>query len=252
MLNLNHLRSGFSIVCCSFLLIKLSAQIAPAPGEFACDQTIFSESFESGIPAGWTDIALDAFKTGTSFNQGWVIDRDTTFTANVGPDMAQDGDFYVYCDGSGPIGRGAVATMTSPVINIPDVNVPALTFYLNMNGQSGSFMVNILEGTTSTNVISPVNGDVPGGIHAGDEWEQLYVDLTPWIGKDIQIEFGGTKPAAPTSVPREGDIAIDNITICSSVVTVPTLGEWSLIILGLITMILGVLSLKLRSPMRAF
>ena len=235
----DYKRNIFIGILTTFMSYACIAQISPAPGDFTCDVTIFSESFEGGIPVGWSDVALDAFKLGTSFNEGWVIDRDTTFTPNVGPNGAQDGDFYIYCDGSGPIGRGTVATMTTPLISIPNVNVPVLTFYLNMHGQSGAFMVSIIDGTTKTQVLAPVDGDVPDGIHTADEWELIYIDLSDYMNKDIQIEFGATKPKIPTTGPIEGDISVDNVLICSSVVTIPTLGQWSLILLALLVLIIG-------------
>lgn len=216
------------------------AQISPAPADFTCDQIIFSESFESGIPADWTDIGLDQRKSGILFNLGWVIDRDTTFTPGTGPNGAQEGDFFVYCDGNAPIGRGTVATMLSPVIDIPDVNTPVLTFYLNMFGQSGSFQVNVISGGTNTTITPPVNGNVPGGIHGPDEWELIYVDLSAYVNQSIQLEFMTTKPLNVIV----GDIAVDNITICSSPLTVPTLGQWGIFSVFLLLMILGVVSLK--------
>ncbi len=239
-----YLRAIFIGILTMVLAYSCIAQISPTPSNFVCDEIIFNESFEGGIPVGWNGVALDAYKSGTSFNQGWVIDRDTTFTPDVGPNGAQDGDFYVYCDGSGPIGRGSIASMTTPLISIPDVNAPALTFYLNMHGQSGSFMVNIIDGATKTQVIAPVDGDVLGGIHMADEWEPIYVDLSAYKNKDIQIEFGATKPSAPTTGSKEGDISVDNIVICSSVPTIPTLGQWGLILLSLLVLIIGINFLK--------
>jgi len=219
----------------------LSAQIAPAPDGFSCDQIIYAESFESGVPAGWTDLGVDQYKSGASFNEGWVIDRDTTFTTGTGPDGAQDGDFYAYCDGSGPVGRNSEARMLSPLIDIPDVNAPVLTFYLNMYGQSGSFRLNVIPaGGSATTVVPTVNGDVPGGIHGPDVWELIYLDMSAFINQSVQLEFMTNKPSSVNI----GDISIDNVTICSSPNTVPTLGEWGIIALFLLLSIFGLVGLR--------
>ena len=96
---------------------SLFAQISPVPASYSCDDVIFSESFEAGIPAGWSNLNLDAVKL-MSINDGWVIDRDTTFTTGTGPSGAENGDFYAYCDGSGPIARDLEVFLTTPSISI--------------------------------------------------------------------------------------------------------------------------------------
>lgn len=215
------------------------AQIAPTPADFLCDRPLFSEGFEGGIPAGWTGLNVEMAKTG-GFNEGWVRDMGMTFTNNTGPTGAQEGTYYAYCDGSGPIARGDSAILTTSLINIGLVTSPALLFHLNMFGQSGVLYVSIIEGGSKQQVLGPISGAVPGGIHAADEWEEIFIDLSAYRDSDIQIEFLAMKPT-DASV---GDIAIDNLRICTSSNAVPTMGEWGIICVFLLIMIFGVVSLK--------
>ncbi|MEL6123496.1 MAG: hypothetical protein AAFR14_07220, partial [Bacteroidota bacterium] len=95
-----HVRPGlmndsFSLALALLLLSwsPLLSQISPAPSDFQCGSILFEESFENGIPTEWDTLRLDRAKN-SLFNEGWVIDRDTTFTTMTGPSGAQDGSFY--------------------------------------------------------------------------------------------------------------------------------------------------------------
>ncbi|MFT6808301.1 MAG: hypothetical protein ACJA01_001525 [Saprospiraceae bacterium] len=235
----------FNTVLLLSLLIginKIEGQISQVPDDFICDVPSFSESFENGIPAGWIGLESDSAKL-SAFNEGWVIDQGATFTPNTGPSAAQDGTFYIYCDGSGPISRSDTASLLSPIINTGASRSPALQFYVNMHGQSGSLIVNVLEGGNKTQVLGPISAAIPGGLHLASVWEEVFIDLSAYQAKDIQIEFATIKPAGSNA----GDIAIDNIRICNSTNAVPTLSEWAIMVLMLIILIVGIVSLKERS-----
>ena len=221
------------------ILAKLSfinAQISPVPAGFNCDEIIFSESFENGIPVGWNSLSVDRAK-GNFFNEGWVIDRDTTFTTATGPEGAQDGVFYIYCDGSGPIGRGSFVALTSPLIDLTDVNEPALSFYLNMHGRSGIFYVNVVEGANVIQALSAVDGNVAGGVHTANVWEEVHIDLSGYINKTIAIQLVAQKPLDP----HNGDVAIDNLVVCSKAIPapIPTISLWCLLTLSSMFLVIG-------------
>lgn len=223
--------------------IDMISQLSPVPTGFEISTVAYEEDFESGVPLGWTNIVLDQAKL-SSINNGWVVDRDTTFTSGTGPAMAQSGDFYAYCDGSSPIGRGVLAATTTAAIDLTGATAPALIFHLNMHGRAGSFYVNIVDGMDRTQVLSPVDGDIPGGVHDPDTWEEIFIDLSAYVDRSVQIEFVTMKP----SIPNTGDVAIDNVRVVSSVVTaIPTLGQWSLISLMLLLMIFTAVALQYKS-----
>ena len=109
-----------------------------------------------------------------------------------------------------------------------------------MHGQAGSFSVNIVEGATVIEVLPAVSADVPGGIHLSTVWEEVFIDLAPYVGKSIQIEFVTVKPNSGSN----GDIAVDNIRIHSLALTVPTLGEWGIITLFLLLLIVAISTIR--------
>ncbi len=223
------------------MVIKLDGQISQVPVDLSCEIILLSEDFEFGIPVDWMTINSDAAKLG-DFNEGWILDRDTTYTIGTGPDMAQSGDYYVYCDGSGPILRESQVPLRSPEISLTGITRPSLTFYLNMHGTSGLFFVNVVTETTIDKVLPDVNGNVANGIHASTEWEKIYVDLTPYTNQSVRLEFVTIKPEGSVSPP--GDIAIDNILVCGNSISIPTLSQWGFICLALIMLIFGSAALR--------
>ena len=58
--------------------------------------------------------------------------------------------------------------------------------------------------------------------------------------KSIQIEFVTVKPNSGSN----GDIAVDNIRIHSLALTVPTLGEWGIITLFLLLLIVAISTIR--------
>ena len=239
---MKHIRIINSVLLILFvMLVRLEGQISPVPSDFSCDVILLSEDFELGIPADWNTINPDSAKI-SGFNEGWILDRDTTFTGATGPDMAQSGDYYIYCDGSGPVTRGSVVPLRSPEISLTGINNPSLTFYLNMHGTSGLFYVNVVTGTTVNKVLPDVNGNVAGGLHASNEWEEIYIDLTPYLDQSIRLEFVTMKPGGSISPP--GDIAIDNVMVCGGSSTVPTLSQWGVIIVFFSLLIFGIIAIQ--------
>ena len=216
----------------------MGSQIAPAPAGYACEVNLLSENFESGIPADWVVVTEDY--TGPLQNyaaglEGWFVQSGPTSTSNTGPTSAFEGNFYLYCEGSGPVNKAEKVTLTSPVIDLALSKIYSLSFYLNMYGPSTSLLVNVIEGGVKTQVLNPIVGNSQGL----DVWEQIYVDLTAYQRKSIQLQFEAIKPQPG----NDGDIAIDNVKICASIATIPTLSEWGLISLMLILLIVSAKSI---------
>ncbi len=218
----------------------LQAQtISPPPLDFACEENLFSENFESGIPSDWlveSSLYTGPLRAYADFLAGWFHHSGPTDSPGTGPDEAYEGDFYVYCEGTGPALRGEMVTLTSPAIDLSVGAVINISFFLNMHGPSASLAVHVIEGGVVTNVLPAV----AGGIHSSSEWEEVYIDISDWRNKTIQIQFEAVKPGFGLN----GDISIDAVQVCGSFARVPTLSEWAIIILMLTMMVVGVVFLK--------
>jgi hypothetical protein len=108
-----------------------------------------------------------------------------------------------------------------------------------MHGRSGSFFVNIINDISSDRVLPVINGNVPNGIHSSNYWEEIYIDLSVYEGQTIKVEFVTIKPDGNFNIP--GDIAIDNIKVCAGATPIPTLSEWSFILLFISLAVIGLL-----------
>ena len=73
--------------------------------------------------------------------------------------------------------------------------------------------------------------------------EHTDIDLSAYDGQSIQISFDAQK-----RILDEGDIAIDSILIYSQPdpVVIPTLGQWSVLNLGLVLLIIASTALRQR------
>ena len=208
-----------------------------------CDVSLYAESFEDSSIDTWTlqstlyNGPLRPYQT--AFDDGWFVHTGPTATLFTGPDAALDGDRYVYCEGSGPVPRQAVVSLISPMISLDWRGPVYMSLYVNLYGPTGSLSIFILSEGAETQILDSYQ-DLPE--HFSSTWEALQFNLTEWRGKDIQIIFRATKPGPG----MDGDIAIDQLTICG-LHMVPTLTEWSTVILFLLLCIWLVTSIKQQS-----
>ena len=112
-----------------------------------------------------------------------------------------------------------------------------------MNGSDiGSLKVNVLSGpgfATTETVLTLSGAQHPSS--SVDNWEEAFIDIRQYAKQTIKVEFEGMK-----MLTNQGDIAIDLVEVCSEP-RVPTMGEWGLIILGLILMIFGIVAVRSKS-----
>ena len=203
----------------------LGAQVSPPNPDRPCSFEIYSEGFSSVVPTGWTG---DFDITGPIL-EGWILTPTSTPTSDTGPDAPFEGSHYVYLETSGPAPDNAIFQITSPLITVPS-NTSGLFFRLLMHGdETGMLTVNILDGATTTllTVIGEQHSD-----GSTDNWEEVFVELSSFADTDVQFQFVGMK-----SIGDMGDIAIDDIRVCSIPDPIPTIGQWGLIILILIMFI---------------
>lgn len=201
-----------------------------------CVNELLIEDFSSTIPDGWEG---DFMLLNPPLVEGWILESGPTMTANTGPDAAFNGDFYLYLETNGPAPLDAAYSVNTPPIPLSDVNA-SIRFRVLMHGdETGSLRVNILYGpgfTSSENVIDIIGEQHTSG--TSSNWEEAWVDIRQYSGQTIKVQFEGMKGSGEL-----GDIAIDLVQVCSEP-RVPTMGEWSLIILSLLFLIFGVIYIR--------
>jgi len=94
------------------------------------------------------------------------------------------------------------AIMTAPCLDLGNGVSPTLSLWYHAYGADiGWFHVDLFAGSEIVrDVVPPIIGN------QGDEWKELEIDLTPWVGQVIGLRFRGV-----TSCDQAGDFAIDDV-----------------------------------------
>ena len=154
--------------------------------------SIMSENFETGI---------GSCEQSTTDNMNWSRTNRRTPSNYTGPSAANNGSYFLYVEASRNYNR--TATITSPCLDMNNVNNPKMNFSYHMYGSAmGSLTISVI---TSSNQKIPVftkNGN------QGDQWHNANIDLTNYSNDNIKIEITGR-----VGTSYRSDIAIDNITI---------------------------------------
>ncbi len=213
------------------------AQIPMNVDNRPCINSLLSEDFGATVPAGWEG---DWMLLNPPLVEGWNLVMGPTPNAPAtGANGAASGTYYAYMETSGPAPIGSIFKINTPAINLFDTN-ETIRFRVLMHGSGiGSLKVNVLSGpgfATSETVLTLTGPQDPSSAVAN--WDEAFIDIRQYDNESVKIEFEGMKGAN-----RLGDIAIDLVEVCSEPI-VPTMGEWAIICLGLIMMILGVLSVQ--------
>ena len=167
----------------------------------------YNSSFENGwdnwIQKTYTDFGQDDF-------DWWRHSGPTNNHSNggqpTGPQQAQDGDFYIYVDGSTPSFTGDKAFIMSPPIDFSSLDACSymIDFYYHMNSSNwGNPEKNELHCMFYKDGL-PIKSVKVAADNQGDEWEHATIFLPD--GTD-QIYFYSVFGRAKC------DIALDNITI---------------------------------------
>lgn len=216
------------------------AQIPSNDSDRPCALGVYTEDFGPDIPAGWEG---DFMLLSPPLEEGWILRSGPTPTEETGPDGAFMGDYYLHLEASGPAGLNSSFAVRSGVIDLSHVQevAPNVRFRVHMFGADiGTLKLNILSGPAFG--ISEEVMTVTGEQHtSGDvsNWQEAFIDLAQYEGQRIRLEFVGVKG----SMGGLGDIAIDYIQVCTDP-RVPTLGQWGLIVLALIFLIVGVIHIR--------
>ena len=109
---------------------------------------------------------------------------------------------YIYTEASNGC-YNQIASLISPCISLADSKKPVLRFWRHMNGGNiGTIRINVLSDSIGPDVLLPVSGS------QGNAWIEDSVDLSPWAGKNVILQFH-----FETGGSWNGDMAIDDISV---------------------------------------
>lgn len=137
----------------------------------------------------------------------WGTGTGATATGNTGPSGAQAGTKYIYVEASGGANQD-VATITSPLIDLSSLTVPAVEFYYHRYGVS--------VGEVKLQAWSQSQGWQDVWTMAGPENQSATTD--PWIKETVVLNAFANETVllrfrAVRSFQAQGDIAIDELEI---------------------------------------
>lgn len=169
--------------------------------------TPLCESFEFFSLGDLNGNQVDCWVNENSENPEWTINEGMTSSFATGPLGAFDGDQYIYLETSGPSDLGDADKLTSPVIDISQMNSPRLSFFYHMCGPSmGSLIYEISNnGGLTFTPIDTIVGQQQDAI--SDPWILVTEDLSGF-GSTVTVRFVGIAGASFTS-----DIALDKIRV---------------------------------------
>lgn len=156
--------------------------------------------------------------TSCALSNGWYnatnfSEDDIDFRTHSGPTTSQgtgpNGDHtsgtgnYLYTEASGSCAF-RTTHLVSPCFDLTQTLQPEASIWYHMLGTAlGELHVDILaDGVWYTDAVAPIVGN------QGNNWMQLIIDLTPYVGKTVNIRFRGITGGSWSS-----DIALDDFLI---------------------------------------
>ncbi len=168
----------------------------------ACWPAPICNLYSCDLEEGWKNLANDTYD-----NHDWRTFSGPTSTVLTGPSVdhttgTTDGQYLyiepsVYC-------LNKEAIISAPGLDLTNGVEPKLSMWYHAYGADiGWFHVDIFtDSDIITDVIPPIIGN------QGNEWRELEIDLSPWVGQVIGLRFRGW-----TSCGEAGDLAIDDISL---------------------------------------
>jgi len=153
----------------------------------------YCESFET---------SLGQWQQATDDNYDWTRLTGATQTTSTGPDLAYDGNYYVYTEASAPAVTGSVFSIELPV-DLTSVSNPEVSFYYHMYGVGmGSLHLDVYDSLWHTDVWT-LSGDL------GNVWVNQVTDLSAFANSGIvKLRFRSIRGSATT-----GDMALDQVCV---------------------------------------
>ncbi|MEM7370640.1 MAG: GEVED domain-containing protein [Bacteroidota bacterium] len=170
--------------------------------------TSFLEDFETfavGNPGllanGWTRVPDGLI------GEGWIVDDFGTGSFGTGPadDHTDVGSIYMYIESSSG-STGNQYSLISPCIDLTGATAPRLSFWYHMFGLNMGTLEVYAIGEVSDTLLWTISGQQQ--ISSIDPWKDALVDLTPFVGQTIQLEFRNILAGL-----FSGDMALDDINV---------------------------------------
>jgi len=135
----------------------------------------YTEGFENGW-GGWVNDSGDDID--------WTRNSGPTPSRNTGPSGAYNGSYYIYTEASFPNYPDKTVLLVGPYFDLSDTAGAELTFWYHMYGSAmGTLNIAVSEDHENLTNVWGISGE------QGNTWYQANVDLTPYSGKTITIQF---------------------------------------------------------------
>ncbi len=158
----------------------------------------------------WTRNPVAPTGAGGPFGGGdfaWGTGTGATATANTGPSGAQAGTNYIYVEASGGANQD-IATITSPLIDLSSLTIPAVEFYYHRYGVSvGEVKLQAWSSAQGWQDVWTQSG-AENQSASTDAWIKETVVLNSFANDTVLLRFRAVR-----SFQAQGDIAIDELEI---------------------------------------
>jgi len=155
---------------------------------------VYNESFENSL-GQWT-IPIES-------EIGWIPRTGPTPSGGTGPTTAYIGDYYIYVEASGNLGKEAI--IESPCVTLDPLTYEALyvSFNYHMYGSSmGSLFLEVTVDDLTWDTLWSVSSN------QGDSWKIGIAGIESYLGETVKFRFRGI-----TGPGFRSDFAIDNFYI---------------------------------------
>lgn len=168
----------------------------------SCWPVPICELYNCELEEGWNNMTNDVYD-----DHDWRTFSGPTSSIMTGPSVDHttgtvDGQYLymepsVYC-----LNKSAI--VSAPCLDLTNGIEPMLSMWYHAYGADiGWFHVDLFAGSEIIrNVVPPVIGN------QGDEWRELKIDLSQWVGQIVGLRFRGV-----TSCDQAGDFAIDDVSL---------------------------------------
>jgi PKD repeat protein len=190
----------------STVVFASTAAALPVSQDFesftACGTGSNCESDVCNLGSGWIN-ATNSLEDDID----WRVDAGGTPSNGTGPDLDHNPGTavgkYVYLEASGGC-TGKSAYLLSPCIDLTTASNPQVSYWYHLYGVNmGDLHVDVIaDGIWYEDVVPVVSGN------QGNQWIQASANLTPFVGKTVNIRWRGV-----TGSDFASDMALDDIVV---------------------------------------